>query len=118
MNPLRGDVSIIINGIPRILRLTLGALAEIEEALGTDDLDGLAKRLGRLSARDLFAILRALLKGGGDNDAAECLANEPLDLPQALGAVTQAFAAGFGGNEAPGKPGGGTGPDGAGPGSA
>src|SRR5690606_14919437 len=49
------------------LCLTLGALAELEAAFGVDDLGQLAARFsdGRLSARDIVAIVAAGLRGAG-----------------------------------------------------
>ena len=51
-----------------MLCLTLGALAELEARLGGGDLVGLGERFagGRVSARDLIAILGAGLRGGGN----------------------------------------------------
>lgn len=66
-NPQRGEVAAIIDGEERTLCLTLGALAELEARLQTGDLVGLSERFagGRVSARDLTAILGAGLRGGG-----------------------------------------------------
>lgn len=66
-NPQRGEISAEIGGETKTLCLTLGALAEIEARLGAGDLVGLAERLsqGRISARDLIAIIGAGLRGGG-----------------------------------------------------
>ena len=66
-NPRRGEVEALIDGRPRILVLTLGALAELEAAFGADDLVSLAERLerGRLSAREAMVILAAGLSGAG-----------------------------------------------------
>ncbi len=49
------------------LCLTLGALAELEDAFGVQDLNALAERFGsgRLSSRDLLTILGLGLRGGG-----------------------------------------------------
>lgn len=66
-NRLRGDVDAIFDGRRYTLRLTLGALAELEDAFGATDLIGLAARFedGRLSARDLLRVIGAGLRGGG-----------------------------------------------------
>jgi len=66
-NPQRGEVAAIIDGEERTLCLTLGALAELEARLQAGDLVGLSERFasGRVSARDLTAILGAGLRGGG-----------------------------------------------------
>jgi len=64
-NPQSGDAALSIDGATRPLRLSLAALAEIETALGVDELPDLAVRLGRLSAQDLHVVLTALLRAGG-----------------------------------------------------
>ncbi|WP_404405394.1 gene transfer agent family protein [Pelagibacterium halotolerans] len=66
-NPLRGEISAEIGGETMTLCLTLGALAELEARLGAGDLNGLAERFaqGRISARDLTAIIGSGLRGGG-----------------------------------------------------
>lgn len=63
----RGEISAVIGGETMTLCLTLGALAELEARLGAGDLAGLAERFssGKVSARDLTAILGAGLRGGG-----------------------------------------------------
>ena len=67
-NPHRGEVAIVVDGEERTACLTLGALAELEARLGGGDLVGLGERFaaGRVSARDLTAILGAGLRGGGN----------------------------------------------------
>ena len=67
-NAQRGEISAVIGGEERVLCLTLGALAELEARLGAGDLSGLGERFagGRVSARDLTAILGAGLRGGGN----------------------------------------------------
>jgi hypothetical protein len=64
----RGEIDAVIGGETRTLCLTLGALAELESRLQAGDLVGLAERFsaGRVSARDLTAILGAGLRGGGN----------------------------------------------------
>ena len=64
----RGEIAAEIGGETRVLCLTLGALAELEARLGAGDLAGLAERFagGKVSARDLTAILGAGLRGGGN----------------------------------------------------
>ena len=67
-NPHRGEISAQIGGEEKTLCLTLGALAELEARLQAGDLTGLAERFagGRISARDLTAILGAGLRGAGN----------------------------------------------------
>lgn len=68
VNPARGEVEIVIDGVPRIMRLTLGALAGLEERLGADSLVALAERFehGQIRAGDLVRLLSAGLTGGGN----------------------------------------------------
>lgn len=74
VNRIRGEVEAIFDGRPHTLCLTLGALAELEGALGEPDLATLVARFeaGRLSASDAVRIIGAGLRGGGhaiDDDA-------------------------------------------------
>lgn len=64
----RGEISALIDGEDKTLCLTLGALAELEARLMAGDLVGLSERFatGRVSARDLTAIIGAGLRGGGN----------------------------------------------------
>lgn len=66
-NPYRGEVELMVNGQVHVMRLTLGVLAELETELESDSLMGLVQRFenGAFSARDLLALLRAGLRGGG-----------------------------------------------------
>jgi hypothetical protein len=66
-NVQRGEIAAVIGGEERVLCLTLGALAELEARLMAGDLLGLSERFagGRVTARDLTAILGAGLRGGG-----------------------------------------------------
>ncbi len=67
-NARRGEVSAILDGKTYRLCLTLGALAELETALGAGDLVSLGERFstGRLSARDMIAVIAAGLRGAGN----------------------------------------------------
>lgn len=68
VNIQRGEITAIIDGHERKLCLTLGALAELEARLMHGDLTGLSERFasGRVSARDLTAVIGAGLRGGGN----------------------------------------------------
>lgn len=65
-NRHRGEITARIDGEPRVLCLTLGALAEIEGAFG-EDITAFIRRLqeGRVGARDAIVILGAALRGAG-----------------------------------------------------
>lgn len=67
-NQHRGEISATLGGRTRTLILTLGALAELEDAFGGADILAVAERLqsGRVSARDCRAILAAGLRGAGE----------------------------------------------------
>jgi hypothetical protein len=80
-NRRRGEVEAVINGERRILCLTLGAIAELETAFGVDTIADLAGRFsgGRLSARDIMAILAAGLRGGGNRLDDEDLADLSIE---------------------------------------
>jgi len=67
-NRYRGEIEADIGGARRRLVLTLGALAELEDAFGADDLVDLTERFGsgRLKARDLARIIGAGLRGAGE----------------------------------------------------
>ncbi|KIC49104.1 gene transfer agent family protein [Tateyamaria sp. ANG-S1] len=73
-NPWRGEVTLVIDGEPQTMRLTLGALAGLEAALAEPSLVALVERFeqGRFSSVDVLAVLKAGLTGGGsdfDEDA-------------------------------------------------
>lgn len=57
----------VLDGERRVLKLTLGALAELEQALETGSLVALVERFegGRFSSRDVLALIGAGLRGGG-----------------------------------------------------
>ncbi|MFC6487976.1 gene transfer agent family protein [Nitratireductor sp. GCM10026969] len=67
VNRRRGEVAARLDGQDYRMCLTLGALAELEAAFAAEDLNSLAQRFssGRLSARDMTAIIAAGLRGGG-----------------------------------------------------
>lgn len=92
VNGVRGEVSVVLAGEARRLCLTLGALAEIETGLQVSGLAGLAERMRALSAGDLLVVLAALLRGGGERELAEGLADAVVDPREAAEAVARAFA--------------------------
>lgn len=86
-----GDAAITINGERKILRLTLGALAALEENLGEGDFSSLQKRLEAPRIADLLVILQALLQGGGALMSLDTLKASDLDLGDAARAIAKAF---------------------------
>lgn len=91
-NPYRGEVSLTINEVPMVMRLTLGALAELEENLTEDSLISLVQRFEKkaFSARDLMVLLVAGLRGGGHDITAADLAR--ADIAGGPMAATRAAA--------------------------
>ena len=67
-NPWAGEVEITLDGVPHVAKLTLGALAELEEALGeANGMIAMVERFeaGRFTTRDVLALIVAGLRGGG-----------------------------------------------------
>lgn len=102
-NKIRGDAELDAGGRVYRLRLTLGALAEIEDGLSLNDLSEVEARLKKLRAADLAIVAAALMRGGGHEMTPLEALRLPVDLARLVGAVTEAFG---GAGEA--KPEGGT----------
>lgn len=66
-NPHRGEVELSVDGEMRVMRLTLGALAELEARLKADSLMDMIARFetGGFRVRDLICLITAGLNGGG-----------------------------------------------------
>ena len=67
VNAFAGEVAIVLDGQRHVMRLTLGALAELEGALEVGSLIDLVERFeaGRFSTRDVLALIVAGLRSGG-----------------------------------------------------
>lgn len=107
-NRRRGEISARLDGREQRLRLTLGALAELESAFSADDLGALAQRFstGRLSAADMIRVIAAGLRGAGAAVADEDVAAMGCDGGAAGYAriVSDLLLATFGDPAAPGQP--------------
>ena len=68
-NRHRGEIEAEIGGVRRRLVLTLGALAELEDAFGA----------GRMKARDLTRIIGAGLRGAGESVSDDEVAAMAID---------------------------------------
>lgn len=90
-NPYAGEVALVIDGERHVLKLTLGALAELEAALETDTLVELVERFesGAFSSRDVLALIVAGLRGGGWRGQAADLVSARIE-GGALGAARAA----------------------------
>ena len=66
-NPYRGEVALSVNGELRVMRLTLGALAELETRLQCESLLDMISRFetGGFRVTDLVSLITAGLNGGG-----------------------------------------------------
>ncbi|BDA83696.1 hypothetical protein Sa4125_12380 [Aureimonas sp. SA4125] len=103
VNRRRGEVAAVIDGQSAVLCLTLGALAELEDAFAADDVASLVARFGagRLASRDLIRILGAGLRGGGMDVDDAAVAQMRIDGGTAGAArlVAELLAAAFGGED-------------------
>lgn len=100
VNRYRGETPLLVDGETLPMRLTLGALAELEEAFKVDSLPALGERFaqGRLSARDVTRILTAGLRGAGSSISADQVAGLAFDggLNGAIAAAIRLLDATFG----------------------
>tara|TARA_R110002020_G_scaffold95937_2_gene229952 strand:+ start:11015 stop:11335 length:321 start_codon:yes stop_codon:yes gene_type:complete len=79
-NRWRGEVGLVVDGQTHRMRLTLGALAELEEDLVEPSLIALVQRFenGGFSTRDVLALLCAGLRGGGVDMDPDALARAEI----------------------------------------
>ncbi len=99
-NPWAGEVAVTVDGQTHAARLTLGALAELEAAIGAQTIVELVERFerGSISSRDVLAVIVAGLRGGGLRVTREELltadiAGGPVAAAAAAAALlTRAFA--------------------------
>lgn len=99
-NPWEGEVAVRLDGERHVMKLTLGALAELEARLESGSLVALVERFehGGFSTRDVLALIVAGLRGGGwRGDAGDLLAVEidggPVEAARLAGQLlARAFA--------------------------
>ncbi len=100
-NRRRGEVAVAFGAQRYTLCLTLGALAELEDAFGVADLAALGERFstGRLSGRELTKLLAVALRGGGRPLTDAEVAALPLDggIEPVAEALADCLALAFGG---------------------
>lgn len=77
VNRRRGEVSLCAGNRQYTLCLTLGALAELEDAYGGEDILAIADRFssGNLGSKDAINLLRASMRGGGVDASETDIAN-------------------------------------------
>ena len=92
-NPWAGEVELVLDGEPHSLKLTLGALAELEATLEADSLVDLIRRFEerRFTTRDVVALVVAGLRGGGWRGSSSNLVSVEIEG----GPVAAAQAAGM-----------------------
>jgi hypothetical protein len=93
-NRARGETELMAGGKAYRLRLTLGALAEIEDGLALGDLSEIETRLKTLRAADVAIVLAALLRGGGHDISPVEALRLPAELSDIVKAITEAFSFG------------------------
>lgn len=112
----RGEISAVLDGASYCLCLTLGALAELEERLGGEDILALAQRFesGKITAREAICVIGAGLRGAGNDIADTQVARMQIEggVPGYLNLVIALLQAAFGadapaGNKAGGNKAGG-----------
>ncbi len=93
VNPHRGEVSLVIDDVPHLMRLTLGSLAALEARLEAGSLIDLAERFetGRIGSDELMALLAAGLSGAGSH-----IGEEELSRAEIEGGAVAALKAGMG----------------------
>lgn len=79
-NPWTGEVTLALNGSPYRMKLTLGALAALEQRLACGSLVDLVQRFetGAFSATDVLALLAAGLQGAGHDIPEDQLARAEI----------------------------------------
>ncbi|PKP81843.1 MAG: hypothetical protein CVT79_08805 [Alphaproteobacteria bacterium HGW-Alphaproteobacteria-18] len=97
MNAARGETALTVDGRERRVCLTLGALAEIECALGCRTMAELELRMRALSAADLMIVIAALLRGGGEAETAAGISAADVSPGAAARVVAEAFRLGLSG---------------------
>lgn len=80
-NRWRGEVMLEVDGEQLRMKLTLGALAELEEDLAEPSLMALVQRFenGGFTTRDVLALLCAGLRGGGIEMDPDVLARAEIE---------------------------------------
>lgn len=99
-NVKRGEAAAILDGKPHTLCLTLGALAELETALGGEDILAIARRFeaGRITAREAIAVIGAGLRGAGHDISDKDVERMQVEngVPGYLSLVVRLLQAAFG----------------------
>lgn len=95
VNAARGEVALECRGREIKLCVTLGALAELESALGATGFAALGQRLHTASMADLVVVLSILATEQGKRFSAAQIAALPISPIGAAQAVARAFEQAF-----------------------
>ena len=84
-NPYRGEVELVIGGRRRKMKLTLGALAALEHALGDESILAVVQRFeaGTPSAQDIIVLLAAGLDMSAEEVARADIKGGPIAAARA-----------------------------------
>lgn len=97
-----GESELILDGKPYILKLTLGALADIEEEMQVETLQDLDKIFKNPSTKSVLATVSAMMAAGSDmpmKEARRILADQShLDLGPMMKSMSAALSLGAGGS--------------------
>ncbi len=96
-NPYRGEIAVSVDGQSHTLRLTLGALAHLEQQLGVDDLSALFSRMlrGPHSTHQVEAVLTQALLPTVSPDRAAVLVTNLVASQQAASTYVRLMRASF-----------------------
>jgi hypothetical protein len=98
-NPYAGEVRLVLDGAALDLKLTLGALAELEAELGGETALDLIERFekGSFSTQDVLRLVVAGLRGGGWTGVAGDLLSAEIEggILQATKVAAQLLARAF-----------------------
>ncbi len=89
-NRARGEVKVTIGGRSANVAMTLGALAQMEDALGIKDFGELGEKFSNPTPKTILDLMRCILAGNGvEFEEAELL---KLQLPDVITALNELIA--------------------------
>lgn len=92
VNKARGEVTLQLGEKSYALCATMGALAEIEDALEVESIAEIAEKLENASTKNIAIVLRALMIDEDAPSVAE-IRQSGIELPVAIKAISDAFNA-------------------------
>lgn len=92
-NRQRGEATIKIDGEPYKIKITLGVLAELEDALGVNSPGGLNAILAHPTNRQLATIVETMINFDGEKIDAETIRNADFQPVEAIRSIEAAYKA-------------------------